>query len=141
MFKNMCKLLKINKVQTTAYHPESNGALERSHRTLTEYLRHYINDQTGCDEVVATVCDIYIQYDPAYCNRIYTFELVYGHQATLLSALFKPPKLSNTIRTMTNAQELRERLRTANRIVRENLKEEKQKVMEYHDKKAREIEF
>jgi len=47
IFKNVCKLLKIAKVQTTAYHPESNGALERSHRTLSEYLRHYINeDQT-----------------------------------------------------------------------------------------------
>jgi len=30
MFKNVCKLLKINKVQTIAYHPESNGALECS---------------------------------------------------------------------------------------------------------------
>jgi len=39
--------LKINKIQTTAYHPESNGALERSHRTLAEYLRHYVGeDQT-----------------------------------------------------------------------------------------------
>jgi len=48
IFKNMCKLLKINKIQTTAYHPESNGALERSHRTLAEYLRHYVDeDQTG----------------------------------------------------------------------------------------------
>jgi len=37
IFKNTCKLLKITKIQT-AYHPESNGALERSHRTLAEYL-------------------------------------------------------------------------------------------------------
>jgi len=29
LFKNVCKLLKIEKIQT--YHPESNGALERSH--------------------------------------------------------------------------------------------------------------
>jgi len=36
VFKNVCKLLKITKVQTTAYHPESNGALERLHRTLIE---------------------------------------------------------------------------------------------------------
>jgi len=51
MFKNTCKLLKIEKIQTTAYYPESNGALERSHRTLAEYLRHYINeDQTDWDE-------------------------------------------------------------------------------------------
>jgi len=51
MFKNTCKLFKIEKIQTTAYHPESNGALERSHRTLAEYLRHYINeDQSDWDE-------------------------------------------------------------------------------------------
>ncbi|KAL6255544.1 hypothetical protein P5V15_013884 [Pogonomyrmex californicus] len=42
LFKNTCKLLKIQKLQTTAYYPETNAALERSHRTLTEYLRHYI---------------------------------------------------------------------------------------------------
>jgi len=51
IFKNICKLLKIKKIQTTAYHSKSNGALERSHRTLAEYLRHYINeDQTDWDE-------------------------------------------------------------------------------------------
>ena len=51
MFKNVCKLLKIEKIQTTAYHPETNRALERSHRTLAEYLRHYINEeQTDWDE-------------------------------------------------------------------------------------------
>jgi len=43
----MYKLLKINKIQMTAYHLESNGALERLHRTLTEYLWHYVDeDQT-----------------------------------------------------------------------------------------------
>jgi len=54
MFKNTCKLLKIEKIQTSTYaanFSESNGALERSHRTLAEYLRHYINnDQTDWDE-------------------------------------------------------------------------------------------
>jgi transposase InsO family protein len=28
IFKECCKLLKINKINTTAYHPQSNGALE-----------------------------------------------------------------------------------------------------------------
>lgn len=27
LFKNTCKLLKIEKIQTTAYHPESNAAI------------------------------------------------------------------------------------------------------------------
>jgi hypothetical protein len=42
LFTIMCKLLQIKKVQTTAFHTESNGGLEGSHRFLVEYLRHYI---------------------------------------------------------------------------------------------------
>jgi len=42
LFKNVCRLLRINKVQTTPFRPESNGGLERSHRVLAEYLRHYV---------------------------------------------------------------------------------------------------
>jgi transposase InsO family protein len=38
LFKNTCRLLKIKKLQTTAFRPESNGSLERSHRVLGEYL-------------------------------------------------------------------------------------------------------
>lgn len=43
MFREVCKVLKIKKKNTTAYHPESNGALERSHRPLGEYLRIFAN--------------------------------------------------------------------------------------------------
>ena len=40
LFQNTCKLLHIKRVHTTAFHPESNGGLERGHRVLVEYLRH-----------------------------------------------------------------------------------------------------
>jgi Integrase core domain. len=43
VFKKICKLFKITKLKTTAYHPESNGALERSHKTLLTYLRCYVD--------------------------------------------------------------------------------------------------
>lgn len=42
LFKNTCKLLKIKKLQTTPFRPESNGGLERIHRVLAEYLHHYV---------------------------------------------------------------------------------------------------
>ena len=51
VFRNTCKMLKIKKLQTTPFHPETNGGLERSHRVLKECLRHYIKeDQTNWDE-------------------------------------------------------------------------------------------
>lgn len=43
LFKNVCKLLNIEKLNTTPYHPQTNGALERSHRTLTDYIKSFID--------------------------------------------------------------------------------------------------
>jgi len=34
VFRNTCKILKISKIQSTAFHPESQGSIERSHRVL-----------------------------------------------------------------------------------------------------------
>lgn len=39
----LCQLLKINKTFSTAYHHETVGAIERSHRALNEYLRAFLN--------------------------------------------------------------------------------------------------
>jgi transposase InsO family protein len=46
IFKRVCKLFKIDKMCTTAYHPESNGALERTHKTLAIYGAFVTQRQT-----------------------------------------------------------------------------------------------
>jgi len=43
IFQACCKLLQIETFKTTAYYPQSNGALKTSHHTLTEYMRHFVN--------------------------------------------------------------------------------------------------
>ena len=32
----------LKQIKTTAYHPQSNGSLERSHHSLTEYMKMFI---------------------------------------------------------------------------------------------------
>ena len=39
VFKSVCELLEIRKTQTTPYHPESNGQIERYNRTIVEMVR------------------------------------------------------------------------------------------------------
>ncbi|KAM0724355.1 Retrovirus-related Pol polyprotein from transposon 17.6 [Formica fusca] len=139
IFKNTCKLLKINKIQTTAYHPESNGALERSHRTLAEYLRHYINeDQTDWDEWIPFAMFTY-NTTPHTATGYTPFELVYGHQADLPTSLTRPPK--PTYNYDDYAQELKERLRATNQLAKEHIKEEKFKAKKQYDKSTKEIKF
>ena len=51
LFKITCKVLKIEKIQTVAYHQELNRSLEGSHWLLAEYLRSYVRkDETNWDE-------------------------------------------------------------------------------------------
>jgi hypothetical protein len=50
LFSTVCKLLRIKSIKTSAYRPQTNGILERTHRVLVEYLRCYILDnQTDWD--------------------------------------------------------------------------------------------
>ena len=51
VFGNVCKLLKIKNIKCIAYHPQTNGALERIHRVLIEHLRCFIlEDQSNWDK-------------------------------------------------------------------------------------------
>jgi len=134
IFKNTCKLLKIEKIRTSAYHPESNRALERSHRTLAKYLRHYINeDQTDWDEWLPYAMFTY-NTTPHTATGFTPYELMYGHQATIPSALTQPPATTYTYDNY--ALELKERLRAAHRTAKANMQEEKMTAKKYFDKKT-----
>jgi hypothetical protein len=51
LFKITCKLRKIEKIQTVAYHQELSGSLEGSHWLLAKYLQRYVHeDETNLDE-------------------------------------------------------------------------------------------
>ena len=38
LFTEICKLLGVEKLNTTAYHPQTDGLVERFNRTLTDML-------------------------------------------------------------------------------------------------------
>lgn len=46
LFKQVCKLFGITKIQTSPYHPQTNGALERHHKPLADYLRSFSKTNT-----------------------------------------------------------------------------------------------
>lgn len=44
LFQDMCKLLEIDKSQTTAYHSESNGIIERNQQIIMAGLSQFIEE-------------------------------------------------------------------------------------------------
>ncbi|XP_046986325.1 uncharacterized protein LOC124556409 [Schistocerca americana] len=78
---------RVKRINTTAYHPESNGALERSHRTIVEYLRHFVTgDQSSWDKWEPYA--IFVFNTTPHSSTGYTpFELMYGRKVNIPGVL------------------------------------------------------
>ncbi|XP_036149094.1 uncharacterized protein LOC118647760 [Monomorium pharaonis] len=95
-------------------------------------------DQTDWDEWIPYAMHTY-NTTPHTATGYTPFELIYGRQAELPTALTKQSK--PTYNYDDYAQELRERLRAANRVARENIKEGKVKAKTQYDKRTKETKF
>lgn len=83
IFRTMCKLLNIEHKFSTAYHPQTIGSLERNHRCLNEYLRHFINDQQD-DWDNQLIYYTFTYNTTPHSEHLFTpFELIFGKQARL----------------------------------------------------------
>ena len=48
--KKLAKRFRIKQFRTTAFHPQSNGSLERSHHVLGEYLKQFVAKNSEWDD-------------------------------------------------------------------------------------------
>jgi hypothetical protein len=58
--KEICRLLEIDKIRTTAYKPSTNGAIERFHRTLNSMIGKVVEtNQRNWDECLPSIMAAY----------------------------------------------------------------------------------
>jgi hypothetical protein len=123
VFRNTCNILKIKKIQSTAFHSESQGSIERSHRVLAEYFRHYVKEyQTNCDESVPFATTI-------HSARGFT---TFGRPSSLPTTLKKPPEPQYNYDD--HVSELKSRLQTVYRHAHRHLTASKGNSKEHCDK-------
>ena len=66
--EDICNLLKIQKIWTSPYHPQTDGSVERFNRTLNEMLSHYVNhEQDDWDDFLPLVV---FAYNSAYHTTV-----------------------------------------------------------------------
>ena len=54
LLKRLAKRFRIKQFRTTAFHPQSNGSLERSHHVLGEYLKQFVAKNLSQQEKLQT---------------------------------------------------------------------------------------
>lgn len=139
IFKSMCKLLKIKKINTTAYHPQSNGALERSHKTLVEYLRNFTNlDQSNWYTLIPFAMFCY-NTTPHSSTSYMPYELVFGTKPRL------PSSLLNNLDTVYNYDNYLSKLKYQLQFTAQHAKKlilnSKEISKAYYDKNANPVNF
>ncbi|XP_050443865.1 uncharacterized protein LOC126847599 [Adelges cooleyi] len=117
LFTNVCKLLKIQKVHTTIYHPQANS-VERWHRYLKNYLRCYINkDQSDWNDYLSFALFTYNVIPHSSTNYV-PYEIVFGRPPNV------PTSFSQPLRPIYNYDsylcKLRHKMQLANEIARQN---------------------
>ena len=141
VMKRTCAVLKIQQTKSTAYHHESIGALENSHKVLGTYLRSYVSPKhTDWDNWVPF-------YVFSYNTAIHTatgfspFELVYGKTCKLPTNITQ--KNDPVYNYEDYAIDLKYKLQTAHRETRAELLKKKEERKEQYDerKKVKTIEY
>jgi transposase InsO family protein len=81
IWSKLCEMLHISHHQTTAYHPESNGAVERLHRCLKDALRARAVTATWSEELPFVLLGLRAQ--PRGDTGLSLAEAVFGTQIVL----------------------------------------------------------
>lgn len=134
IFTEIMKILKINHITSTPYRPQTMGGIERSHRTLNEYLRNYLS-------INNSEWDTYLKYF-AYCYnttpnssfdcKFTPYELIFGKNATPLETLASA-KIDPLYNLDDYSKEFRYKLQLSNKLARELLIKSKENNKKYYD--------
>lgn len=120
VIKEMCQYFATNKINTTAYHPQTNGLTEKFNGTLCKMLSAYTNDrQTNWDIYLPEVLFAYrtsIQQTVKECP----FRLLYCRDPRLPTDLDKFSPKSSFVENLANAwKEAKEHAKTSAKISKE----------------------
>lgn len=83
LFREMCRLLNVSKTRTSAYHPQSDGLVERFNRTLLSMLTLFVKDnQTNWDTLLPYVMLAYRSSVQA-TTGFSPYKVMFGREAVL----------------------------------------------------------
>lgn len=139
LFAEVCQIFRIKKLKTTSYHPQTNGALERSHRTLKEYLRHYVDSNLNDWDYWITKAMFIYNTTPHTSTNFTPFKLLFGHEALIPSQITKPDLHVHTYNDYI--QEMLTKLHAIRKQARENIDKSKVQSKGRYDRNAKLITF
>ena len=144
IFQQVMHELGIKQYRSTAYHPESQGAFERFHRTLKNMIKSYCFEtdiywDEGIHLLLFAVRE-FVQESLGFS----LFELVFGHTVRGPLKLLKEKFLSQEdipLNLLKHVSDFRSKLLIACEPAKSNLKSTQGKIKQNYDKNTKERSF
>ncbi|MES9880796.1 MAG: DDE-type integrase/transposase/recombinase [Sedimenticola sp.] len=136
LFQEICRLLQIKKTRTTAYHPQSDGLVERLNRTVIDMLSKFVNAKhTDWDIHIPAVMMSYrtsihetTDFTPAF--------LMLGRELKLPVEIMYGQPNGEQGSTNEYARAVRDRMHSAFQHTRQNMAKAQVRQKEYYDRNA-----
>ena len=134
VFAEMCKLLGITKTQTTPYHPQSDGLVERYNRTIEAQISIFVDThQTDWDEYIPYLLMAY-RTAVQESTKFTPSRLTLGREIRLpIDLLLIRPKEENFEDISHYASKLSEHLQEVHEFARKNLRIASNRMKHYYD--------
>ena len=144
IFQQVMHELGIKQYKSSAYHPESQGALERFHQTLKNMIRSYCFDtEKDWDEGIHLLL-FAVRESVQESLGFSPFELVFGHTVRGPLKLLKEKFLSDddsSLNLLRYVSDFKNRLSKACEAARSNLKSAQSKMKLRYDENAQDRNF
>ena len=141
LVKEVCRLLNTKKVNTTAYHPQTDGLVERFNNTLAESISHFVSSNQQDWDVYIPAIQFAYRASPCVSTGDSPFYLLYGREPRL------PPDVSLLPATQISpsVEEHRARIvsqiEAAQSIARSNIARTQQLMKLQYDKNSADVPF
>ncbi|XP_039308185.1 uncharacterized protein LOC120358336 [Solenopsis invicta] len=137
VMKSITKKFRIQHFRTTAYYPQSNGSLERSHSVLIEYLKCFVQKENEWDIHIERASFSYntsVHEGTGYTPH----ELIFGTPARIPSSYNTEPAQETYSHQLNN---LFHEIRGLQQKAKLNLEKAKQKSKQNYDKRVKPVIF
>ena len=142
IMREVCKLLQVEKLRTSAYHPACNAACERMHRTLNSLLGKVVSEaQTDWDEYlpfVAAALRASKSESTGYSANFLMLGREVNAPAEIVYGLASPEQLPTYDEFV---ESVREKMSEAYDLVRNSLGKAAERNKRYYDMRAKPMSF
>lgn len=141
LVKEVCNIYSIKKLNTTAYHPQTDGLVEGINSTLCQTLSMFTSRHQKDWDVFIPSFFLAFRISPNEATGDSPFYILHGRQAILpmVVSLLAPTDPTSSI--AEHRRRIVKQIEVAQRLAKDNIMLAQQKMKAYYDKHSREPDF